>query len=238
MEIRGTAGTVKPENNICFGSPSREIIILFILLGREGFFMAIYTRTGDKGETSLFNKKRVSKADIRVEAYGTIDELNSIIGVVIAEVQSQKLKIKSYSLKLKVELTRIQNDLLSIGSALANPQGVALRSLGERVREFEDFIDEMTEKMPFLKNFILPSGGKAGAMLHLARAISRRAERRVIELNNKKKTLRRRSGQVDSNIIVYLNRLSDLLFTMSRFTNFKEKKKEIIWLAGGKRKNG
>ena len=115
--------------------------------------MAIYTRTGDKGETSLFNKKRVSKADIRVEAYGTIDELNSIIGVVIAEVQSQKLKIKSYSLKLKVELTRIQNDLLSIGSALANPQGVALRSLGERVREFEDFIDEMTEKMPFLKNF-------------------------------------------------------------------------------------
>lgn len=181
--------------------------------------MAIYTRTGDKGETSLFNKKRVSKADVRVEAYGTVDELNSSIGVVIAEVQS-------YSLKLKVELIKIQNDLLDIGSALANPQGVALqgdalRSLGKRVVEFEQFIDWMTNKMPILKNFILPGGGRAGALLHLTRAISRRAERRVVALNNKE--------GVDNNIIIYLNRLSDLLFTMSRFANFKEKKKEVIW---------
>lgn len=175
----------------------------------------IYTRTGDKGKTFLFNKQRVSKADIRVEAYGTIDELSSAIGVV--------LSIKYLGLSIKTELIRIQKDLLSIGSALANPQGDALRSLEKRVKEFEDFIDQMTRKMPPLANFILPGGGKAGSMLHLARAVSRRAERKIVELNDKEK--------LDENIIIYINRLSDLLFTMARFANFKEKKKEIIWSA-------
>ncbi len=178
--------------------------------------MAIYTRTGDKGRTSLFNGQRVSKDDLRVETYGTIDELNSAIGVAIAEVKSEKLKVKS-------ELERIQNDLLDIGSTLANPQGDALQSLKERVKDFERFIDQMTQKMPALSNFILPGGGSVGATLHLARAICRRAERKIVELNNKQK--------IDSNIIIYVNRLSDLLFTMARFANFKEKKKEIIWPA-------
>ena len=197
--------------------------------------MAIYTRTGDKGKTSLFSGIRVSKANVRVEAYGTVDELNSAIGVVIAETQNSpvprggKLKAQNYSLKLKTELLKIQDDLLDIGSALANPQGVALRSLAKRVKEFEEFIDQMTVKMPPLKNFILPGGGRAGAFLHLARSICRRAERKTVALNNKQKTLRLRSGQVDNNIIIYINRLSDLFFTMARFANFKEKKKEIIW---------
>ena len=115
--------------------------------------------------------------------------------------------------------------MLDIGSALANPatsdKRQATSHLEKRVKEFEHFIDQMTEKMPPLKNFILPGGGRVGAMLHLARAISRRAERRIVELNNK---------QVDNNIIIYVNRLSDLLFTMARFANFKEKKKEIIWI--------
>ena len=177
--------------------------------------MAIYTRTGDKGKTSLMSGQRVSKADLRVEAYGTIDELNSAIGVVLSS--------KYLVLSIKKELIKIQNDLLEIGSLLANPQGEALRSLQKRVKEFEEFIDKMTEQMPPLKNFILPGGGKAGAFLHLARAISRRAERRIVELNNKQK--------IDNNIIIYVNRLSDLLFTMSRFANFKEKKKETIWPA-------
>lgn len=178
------------------------------------FFMAIYTRTGDKGMTSLFNGQRVSKDDLRVETYGTIDELNSAIGVVL----SSKYRV----LSIKKELIKIQNDLLDIGSALANPQGVALQSLEKRVKEFEDFIDKMTEKMPPLKNFILPGGEKAGATLHLARAISRRAERKIVEFNHKK--------QIDKNIIMYINRLSDLLFTMARFVNFKENQKEIIWV--------
>lgn len=182
--------------------------------------MAIYTRTGDKGKTSLFSGLRVSKADIRVEAYGTIDELNSLIGVSISNLKSQNSKLRN-------ELTKIQNDLLEIGSNLANPASKPLNYLEKRVKEFEDFIDWMTEKMPKLSNFILPGGGKAGATLHLARAISRRAERRVVALNNPSAISGR--GKIDNNIIIYLNRLSDLLFTMSRFVNFKEKKKEVIW---------
>jgi len=178
--------------------------------------MAIYTRTGDKGKTSLFSGQRVSKSDLRVEAYGTIDELNSAIGVVL----SSKYQV----LSIKKELVKIQNDLLDIGSALANPNltlNSQLSTLNSRVKEFERFIDQMTAKMPALSNFILPGGGKAGSILHLARAISRRAERKIVALNNKEK--------IDNNIIIYLNRLSDLLFTMARFANFKEKKKEQIW---------
>lgn len=179
--------------------------------------MAIYTRTGDRGKTSLFNGQRVSKDDLRVETYGTIDELNSAIGVV--------LSIKYRVLSIKHELIKIQNDLLEVGSALANPDPkysiLNTQYFPRRVKNFEQFIDTMTEKMPPLKNFILPGGGKAGASLHLARAISRRAERKIVALNLKQ--------GVDNNIIIYMNRLSDLLFTMARFANFKEKKKETIW---------
>ena len=180
--------------------------------------MAIYTRTGDKGKTSLFNGQRVSKSDLRVETYGTVDELNSAIGVSISNF---KFQISNF----KKELIKIQNDLLNIGSALANPTTSEKREatsyLQKRVKEFERFIDQMTEKMPPLSNFILPGGGKAGSFLHLARAVSRRAERKVVALNHKEK--------IDNNIVIYLNRLSDLLFTMARFANFKEKKKEVIW---------
>ena len=195
--------------------------------------MPIYTRTGDKGKTTLFNGQRVSKGDLRIDTLGTIDELNSAIGVVLAETQNSKLKTHNYNSKLKSELIKIQNDLLSIGSALANPKVSSKRltvsSLSKRVKEFEDFIDKMMKNLPPLSSFILPGGGKTGATLHLARAICRRAERRIVELNSKEKTLRLRSGQVDNSIIIYFNRLSDLLFTLARFANFKEKKKEIVW---------
>ncbi|OGH24263.1 MAG: ATP:cob(I)alamin adenosyltransferase [Candidatus Levybacteria bacterium RIFCSPLOWO2_01_FULL_39_24] len=195
--------------------------------------MPIYTRTGDKGKTTLFNGQRVSKGDLRIDTLGTIDELNSAIGVVLAETQNSKLKTQNYNSKLKSELIKIQNDLLSIGSALANPKVSSKRltvsSLSKRVKEFEDFIDKMMKNLPPLSSFILPGGGKTGATLHLARAICRRAERRIVELNSKEKTLRLRSGQVDNSIIIYFNRLSDLLFTLARFANFKEKKKEIVW---------
>lgn len=183
--------------------------------------MAIYTRTGDKGKTSLMSGQRVSKADLRVETYGTVDELNSAIGVVISEIKNSKGKSQNYKSKLKSELVKIQNDLLEIGSNLANPASKQLNYLEKRVKEFEKFIDEMTGGMPPLKNFILPGGGKTGAILHLARSISRRAERKIVELNNKQ--------TIDNNIIIYVNRLSDLLFTMARFSNFKEKKKETLW---------
>jgi len=179
--------------------------------------MSIYTRTGDKGETSLFNGKRVSKADLLIEVCGTVDELNSTLGVV--------LSIKYLVLGIGKELIKIQNDLLNIGSVLANPAASNKKQVtsnfSKRVKEFENFIDEMTESLPPLKNFILPGGGKTGAMLHLSRTICRRAERRIVELNNKQ--------PVGKNIIIYFNRLSDLLFIMARFANFKEKKKEAVW---------
>ncbi|MEK7534587.1 MAG: cob(I)yrinic acid a,c-diamide adenosyltransferase [Patescibacteria group bacterium] len=189
--------------------------------------MAIYTRTGDKGQTSLFNGQRVSKADLRVEAYGTVDELNSVIGLMVAEMSfPRKRESKIGDDGFENELIKIQNDLFEIGSTLANPevssQKLAVSSLPKRVKVFEDSIDKMTEQMPALSNFILPGGGPIGAMLHFARTVSRRAERRVVALDERKK--------VDKNIIMYLNRLSDLLFTMARFVNYKEKQKEVIWV--------
>lgn len=173
-------------------------------------FMKIYTRTGDRGKTSLFTGQRVSKADLRVEAYGTVDELNSTIGVVAAQIKNPKLKN---------ELIKVQKDLFEIGSALAQSR---IKNLDQRVEGFEKLIDEMTGKLPPLQKFILPGGGKAGSFLHFARTVCRRAERRVVALAEKEK--------VGSEVITYLNRLSDLLFTMARFINFKEKQKEIVWV--------
>lgn len=191
---------------------------------RKDFFMAIYTRTGDKGLTSLFDTTRVPKHHDRVETYGTIDELNSAIGAVIAQIEDLRLKIKEIDIVAK-ELEEIQHDLMSIGSALADPKAKPIKDLDKRAKEFEKQIDQMTEKLPELRNFILPGGGKAGSLLHLARTISRRAERRIVKLVQ--------DTEIDNGIIVYINRLSDLLFTMSRFVNHKENKKETIW---GKRK--
>jgi cob(I)alamin adenosyltransferase len=217
---------LEPENDIFFNFPSRNY--LCVLLGREGFFMAIYTRTGDKGKTSLFSGQRVLKSDLRIEVLGTIDELSSMIGVVVSEIRNPKSEIRK-------ELLRIQNDLFEIGSNLAS-QGLTLEaqvssqklevsSLTKRVKEFEDLIDKMTKQMPVLKNFILPGEGRNGAMLHLSRAVCRRLERRVVSLSEKQKV----KSKKQTGLIIYLNRLSDLLFTMARFVNFKEKKKEIVW---------
>lgn len=184
--------------------------------------MPIYTRRGDKGRTSLFKNQRVSKNSLRIEAIGTVDELNSGIGVAVSEISNIKYRI----LNIGNELIRIQNDLFNIGAHLANPTSTPNLKpktyLQKRVKEFESFIDQMTEKMPPLKNFILPGGGKVGAFLHFVRTICRRAERRLVALNKLEK--------IDSDILVYVNRLSDLLFTMARFANFKEQKKEKIWL--------
>ncbi len=173
--------------------------------------MKIYTRTGDKGKTSLFGGKRVSKSSLRVEAYGTIDELNSAIGVAISQMAN-----------IQKELLKIQHDLFSIGAVLANPQGKKTQGLEARATDFERLIDQMTEKLSELRNFILPGGGKTGALLHAARTVCRRAERRIVSLAQKE--------HVDTAILVYLNRLSDLLFTMARYVNMKEEKKETVWV--------
>jgi cob(I)alamin adenosyltransferase len=177
--------------------------------------MSIYTKAGDKGKTSLFAGKIVSKASTRVNTYGTLDELNSFLGVVLTLIKD---------LRIKKDLTLVQNDLFEIGAALANPNGEKDNFdnyLNQRVLNFEKEIDKLTNKLPQINHFILPGGRKGGASLHFARTLTRRAERRVVELSEKEK--------VNPRVIVYLNRLSDLLFTYARMINSKDKKKEVIW---------
>src|ERR1041385_4798760 len=121
--------------------------------------MPIYTRTGDKGKTSLFDGTRVLKSHPRVDTYGTIDELNSMIGLVLSQVINPKWQIVAQ------ELEKIQHDLFDIGSALAMPHPMPVIGIGSRPKEFEKLIDSMTAKMPEIKHFILPGGSKAGALL-------------------------------------------------------------------------
>ena len=184
--------------------------------------MPIYTKTGDGGTTSLLDGTRVAKDDMRVDTYGSVDELNSQLGVVLAYLQGTP-----YESLLQKDLLSIQKDLLTIGSILADPKAKVtdkiLQRLDKQVNMFEKQIDAMTGEMPELRNFILPGGGKSGALLHMARTIARRVERRITTLVAKE--------SVETVIIRYFNRLSDLLFTMSRFINFKEGKKETIWHA-------
>lgn len=177
--------------------------------------MAIYTRTGDKGTTALFDGTRVAKSHERVETYAAIDELNSILGQTLAFFPSGKYKA------IRSELEMIQHDLFAIGSALSTPHPIPVTGLSIRPEEFEKQIDSLTKKLPELKNFILPGGGKTGSLLHVARTFARRAERRVVHLTEKE--------EVDQTIIIYLNRLSDLFFTLARYINHMEKRKEIIW---------
>jgi len=176
--------------------------------------MPIYTRTGDKGKTALFDGTKVLKSDVRVQAYGTVDELNSTIGVAITE-------LKTKSEQVKRELEKIQHELFDIGSALATPQPLPVVGLEERVKAFELLIDQMTAKLPELQAFILPGGSRAGAQLHVARTITRRVERQLVSLMQ--------TEEIDQTIGVYINRLSDLLFTMARFVNHQQKHPEVKW---------
>ena len=196
--------------------------------------MPIYTRTGDKGKTSLFDGTRVLKSHERVNTYGTVDELNSFIGVAIAEIKDlyslREASFKSRSkssrqartINIVDELEKIQHDLLDIGSTLATPHPMPIIGLEKRAKSFEKCIDDLTKQLPELTEFILPGGGKAGSFLHVCRTITRRAERQLVALMQKE--------AVDDAVVVYLNRLSDLFFTISRYVNYKEKKKEIIWI--------
>lgn len=178
--------------------------------------MSIYTKFGDKGKTSLYGGKTVSKASLRVNTYGTLDELNSYLGIIL----SQKL-----TKEIKKELVKIQNDLFEIGASLANPSTSKFEEMGKylskRTKDFENRIDNFSKKLPELENFILPGGSTSGSHLHYGRTLARRAERRVVELSEKEK--------VNPQTLIYLNRLSDLLFMYARFINKKEKKKEILW---------
>ncbi len=175
--------------------------------------MRIYTRTGDKGETSLFGGKRVPKNHLRIAAYGSIDELNSLLGVVVAKIQD--VRFEGY-------INLIQKDLFLIGSHLAGAK-INLNVLPKKVEEIEGIIDNLTYELPELHNFILPEGTETASFLFLARAVTRRAERELVSLLT--------IEEFDERILVYLNRLSDFLFVLARYINFKEGLKETVWKA-------
>ena len=180
--------------------------------------MKIYTKTGDKGETGLFGGERVSKDSLRISAYGTIDELNSFIGYSITEIQDKSVKDN---------LLKIQNYLFVVSSDLATPEtekNVKLniqRTPESYYKEIEKMIDHYDAQLDELKNFILPGGSKGASLLHICRTICRRAEREVVALKN--------SVTIGNNIIIFLNRLSDLFFILSRFENKVSNHPDIIW---------
>ncbi len=178
--------------------------------------MKIYTRTGDSGQTSLFGGARVAKNDARIEAYGTVDELNSHLGVVRANWPQSPLD----SL-----FAQIQSDLFEVGAHLASPGTSRFAGVEEnRILELEQRIDAMESELIPLKSFILPSGSTASAQIHVARTVCRRAERLVVALGDD--TVATRST------IAYLNRLSDFLFVAARFANLNAGVPDVPWTRG------
>ena len=187
----------------------------------------IYTRGGDHGETSLGDGSRVAKHDARVEAYGTVDEANAVIGLVRVEIVSAGEDEQA----LDAVLGRIQNDLFDLGADLCTPENGrraegALRIVTSQVEWLEAEIDKINDRLTPLSSFILPGGSPVAANLHLARTVVRRAERCVTKLA--------RSEAVNTEAVKYLNRLSDLLFVMSRATN-NNGANDILWIPGANR---
>ncbi|MEN3039168.1 MAG: cob(I)yrinic acid a,c-diamide adenosyltransferase [Candidatus Kryptonium sp.] len=178
--------------------------------------MKIYTRTGDDGMTSLFAGGRVRKDNVRVEAYGTIDELNAILGIVRAISRDSVIN------EIIIDT---QNLLFILGADLATPVGVenikVKRISQDDVEKIEKLIDKVEENLEPLKNFILPGGTLLASFLHLARTVCRRAERRIVSFSEKEK--------INENIIPFVNRLSDLLFVLARYANKIENVDDIKW---------
>jgi len=177
--------------------------------------MKIYTKRGDRGETSLFGGQRVPKNSLRIEAYGTVDELNSVVG---------QVRSGSPTDKIQNMLKDIQNQLFVLGADLATP--LHSKNKIERIAEedtglLETYIDELDDALPALKHFILPGGNPPAATLHVARTICRRAERRCVELF--------KQDEITPQIPVYLNRLSDLLFILARYENHESGISEEAW---------
>lgn len=176
--------------------------------------MAIYTKKGDRGKTAIYDpknsqRKRISKSSLRIKAIGSVDELNSYIGVVVSETTDKKLI---------GQLEELQGNLLRIGSILA---GSDLRFFESKTKTLEKNIDELEGTLPVLKNFILPGGDRVAAKLHFARTLARKAERMVVAYSEE--------GEVKPQIFRYLNRLSDYLFMLARKVNSESGKKEQIW---------
>ncbi len=183
------------------------------------YLSRIYTKSGDAGETGLGDGRRVPKDHLRVEAYGTVDELNAVLGLLrIAAPDVAEL------------LAQVQNDLFDIGAdlcippAAGEPPGKCLRATPAQVERLERAIDRLNEPLAPLTSFVLPGGTLAAAWCHLARTVCRRAERHVVTLM--------RTEAVNVQVLVYLNRLSDLLFVLARVLNGGN---DVLWLPGGEK---
>jgi cob(I)alamin adenosyltransferase len=191
--------------------------------------MKIYTKTGDQGTTKLVSGQTVSKFDLRLHSYGTVDELNSQIGVAQAHLKNEtKNQTTSETFKLAQYLTQIQNELFNLGSQLACDDADISKKLprisNANIERLENEIDQMHLNLPELRSFILPGGSNVAAQLHVARTVCRRAERLVAELNSHLET-----NQDVSLYLIYLNRLSDWLFTASRWHNHSVGISDEIW---------
>lgn len=181
----------------------------------------IYTKTGDKGDTRLATGEKLSKSSARIEAYGTVDELNSFIGL----LQDSIGEYKDFAL-LQTQLAKVQNELFDVGGELATPlshlntsrQQVVGKSEIERL---EHELDAYNENLPPLTNFVLPGGHKANSLAHVVRTICRRAERRVVKM--------RETDEVRDEVVIYLNRLSDWFFVVSRHISVTLNVPEILW---------
>ena len=187
----------------------------------------IYTKTGDNGTTALGSGERRMKYDLRVAAYGTVDECNSCLGIA-------RLETSRSHQKLDVALMRIQNDLFDLGADLATPDTgedlgyEPLRIIGSQVERIEKDIDQFNADLDPLRSFILPGGSAAAAHLHLARTVARRAERMIVELAEQ-------AGEhVNGETIRYMNRVSDFLFVAARYTN-EMGKADVLWVPGDNR---
>ncbi|MBI2012739.1 cob(I)yrinic acid a,c-diamide adenosyltransferase [Candidatus Curtissbacteria bacterium] len=188
--------------------------------------MRIYTKSGDNGTTSLFGGKRVDKNSGRIEAYGTVDELNSLIGVIISGFTKVEPSIKVQPLTEK--LLRVQEELFILGADLSAPIDLKVkvpRITKRHVSRLEQEIDSWDKNLPKLRSFILPGGSKAGAKLHFARTVARRAERAIADLAGQEK--------ISKNVLPYINRLSDWLFVLARFVNRIEGHSERLWKGRG-----
>lgn len=182
----------------------------------------IYTKTGDKGTTGLSNGERVLKSELRIESYGTVDELNSIVGMCAEQLENLSFEVKT---KIKTWLFAIQNDLFNLGSDLATPiesRWEKMKIISQlEVKQLEKIIDLCQEKLPPLREFVLPGGTVANATLHLARTVCRRAERVVVALAQK--------TEINTDAVKYLNRLSDLFFVLARYVQHELNAPEVTW---------
>ena len=177
--------------------------------------MKIYTKTGDQGQTSLYSGHRLSKANLRVESYGTVDELNAFVGLLRDHVDRATLQ---------QELLTQQNHLFALGAALADDRpGKAYRLPTTAAAELEAAMDRMDDELPKMTHFILPGGSPVISYAHVCRTICRRAERRVVELGQ--------TVELDNSLVIYLNRLSDYFFVLSRYLARIDEVDEIKWIS-------